>query len=342
MHAPPMHTVMLPTVMESSAQTTAGLTTNLKPYLLKLSVLQDRTKEEMVAALVAIPKEVTDDEERIWRFLVDADKWSFNIFDLDRITQGHPLYYIALYIVRQRWQDDPTLPLDMNRFKQWLLLIESNYHRTNPYHNAIHAADVTQSLYFLLTRSKIQVLDLPTDTTRSVDHFAAILSAIVHDFQHPGYTTGFMLATSEPIALRYNDSSALENFHAASSLGLLKHTEYNFLEGLAPVYAQRVRTVVISNVLATDLRVHFNTFTPFTVMLKESRTKVPLLMVYNIAIKVSDIGNPTKTWSIYTRWTDNMKEEQFRQGDEEKRRGLPLTPFADRNNCDLAKWQLVR
>ena len=37
-------------------------------------------------------------------------------------------------------------------------LIEEGYHSTNPYHNAVHAADVAQAMHCYLQENKVQPL----------------------------------------------------------------------------------------------------------------------------------------------------------------------------------------
>lgn len=38
-------------------------------------------------------------------------------------------------------------------------LIEEGYHSTNPYHNSIHATDVTQAMHCFLQEEKVKVDD---------------------------------------------------------------------------------------------------------------------------------------------------------------------------------------
>jgi len=34
---------------------------------------------------------------------------------------------------------------------------------------------------------------------------------MIHDFKHPGVNNKFMVASSDPVAIRYNDAAVLEN-----------------------------------------------------------------------------------------------------------------------------------
>ena len=68
----------------------------------------------------------------------------------------------------------------------------------NPYHNAIHAADVAQAMHcFLQQKALATALD-------KVDVMASILAAICHDLDHPGRTAVFVKASDDVIAQLYN------------------------------------------------------------------------------------------------------------------------------------------
>ena len=57
---------------------------------------------------------------------------------------------------------------------------------------------------------------------------------IIHDFGHPGLTGDFLVATSHPLALRYNDRSPLENHHASAAFTLMaERPELDAFEGLS-------------------------------------------------------------------------------------------------------------
>ena len=63
------------------------------------------------------------------------------------------------------------------------------------------------------------------------------------------------------------------------------------------------------------------------------------LLVLEMCIKLADINGPCKRRDIHVQWTNRIAEEFYEQGDEEQRLGLPISPYMDRKNAQLAKLQ---
>jgi len=59
--------------------------------------------------------------------------------------------------------------------------------------------------------------------------FILLLSSVGHDLKHPGYNNGFLVNSNDPIAIKYNDNSVLENFHAANLFKILRFQNCNIL-----------------------------------------------------------------------------------------------------------------
>lgn len=83
--------------------------------------------------------------------------------------------------------------------------------------------------YFLqISLTSIFFLLLP-----DVDIFVAIVSALIHDFDHPGVNNAFEVSSSSLRAIRHNDLSVLENHHLSSVFEIIKQTpEANIFIGL--------------------------------------------------------------------------------------------------------------
>lgn len=89
--------------------------------------------------------------------------------------------------------------------------LQASY-RDNPYHNAIHAADVTQNVYLYLSMGGAQ--DQCKITT--FDIAGLLISAASHDVDHPGHNNIFEMKSKSKLATLYNDLAILENHHAAT------------------------------------------------------------------------------------------------------------------------------
>ena len=61
--------------------------------------------------------------------------------------------------------------------------------------------------------------------------------------------------------------------------------------------------------------------------------------VLQIALKCADISNPCRPWEVSRAWSLQVSEEFYRQGDLERRLGLPVTPLCDRYVSSVSKIQ---
>lgn len=64
------------------------------------------------------------------------------------------------------------------------------------------------------------------------DIAAVVLSAAVHDYDHPGMNNPYLINTRHFLALRYNDRSVLENYHVASAFELMLKKDQNIFGNL--------------------------------------------------------------------------------------------------------------
>ncbi|CDQ60698.1 unnamed protein product [Oncorhynchus mykiss] len=279
-----------------------------------------------------------------------------------------------------------TFKIPVREFMNYFHALENGY-RDIPYHNRIHATDVLHAVWYLTTQAVPGLPNLLTDHSSDSDSDSGLLTpshightgflvskmsavmeegygclsglipslelmalyvaAAMHDYDHPGRTNAFLVATSAPQAVLYNDRSVLENHHAASAWNLfMSRPEYNFLGNLEHVEFKRFRFLVIEAILATDLKKHFDFLAEFNAKVGDDgcsgidwSNENDRLLVCQMCIKLADINGPLKHKDLHLQWTEGIVNEFYEQGDEESSLGLPISPFMDRSAPQLAKLQ---
>ncbi|KAG2424735.1 hypothetical protein HXX76_014310 [Chlamydomonas incerta] len=204
--------------------------------------------------------------DEVEALLAGAHELQFDSWALAAASGGHALSVMGFYLL-QREGLVASLRLQPVRLARLLRALEEGYPAANPYHNATHAADVLRTLSVLLRGAR-----LTTHYAHGLGLLAAYFAAIVHDHGHPGLTGDFLVATSHPLALRYNDRSPLESHHAASAFTLL--AERPDLDPFGEVSREQraaLRKQVIDMVLATDMKQHFSLLSQFEALHKARR-----------------------------------------------------------------------
>uniref|UniRef100_A0A3Q1G946 Phosphodiesterase n=1 Tax=Acanthochromis polyacanthus TaxID=80966 RepID=A0A3Q1G946_9TELE len=326
---------------------------------------------------------IMDDLEPL---MSQLNNWNFPIFTLMERTNGK-CGRILSQVSYRLFEDTglfETFKIPVKEFMNYFHALENGY-RDIPYHNRVHATDVLHAVWYLTTQAVPGLPSLITDHGSASDSdsdsgithshmgflvsktytvsedgygclsglipalelMALYVAAAMHDYDHPGRTNAFLVATSAPQAVLYNDRSVLENHHAASAWNLfMSQPEYNFLVNLDHVEFKRFRFLVIEAILATDLKKHFDFLAEFNAKVGDDPStgidwsnENDRLLVCQMCIKLADINGPLKCKDLHLQWTEGIVNEFYEQGDEESSLGLPISPFMDRAAPQLAKLQ---
>ncbi|XP_078196742.1 cGMP-inhibited 3',5'-cyclic phosphodiesterase 3B isoform X7 [Callithrix jacchus] len=286
--------------------------------------------------------------------------WNFPIFELVE-KMGEKSGRILSQVMYTLFQDTGLLEIfkiPSQQFMNYFRALENGY-RDIPYHNRIHATDVLHAVWYLTTRPIPGLQQIhngcgtgnETDSDDRINHgqiayisskscsipdesygclssnipalelMALYVAAAMHDYDHPGRTNAFLVATNAPQAVLYNDKSVLENHHAASAWNLyLSRPEYNFLLNLDHVEFKRFRFLVIEAILATDLKKHFDFLAEFNSKANdvnsngiEWRNENDRLLVCQVCIKLADINGPAKVRDLHLKWTEGIVNEFYEQ-----------------------------
>lgn len=150
-------------------------------------------------------------------------------------------------------------------FVTFMMTLEDHYVKDNPFHNSLHAADVTQSTHVLLNTPALESVFTPLEIT------AALFAACIHDVDHPGLTNQFLINSSSELALMYNDESVLENHHLAVAFKLLQNEGCDIFCNLSKKQRQTLRKMVIDMVLSTDMSKHMSLLADLKTMVETKK-----------------------------------------------------------------------
>ncbi|KAG8194807.1 hypothetical protein JTE90_017248 [Oedothorax gibbosus] len=295
-------------------------------------------------SLTQLPKygvETSMDQE-LGMLLEDCGKWGLDVFKMDLYSDRRPLTAVCYQIFRER-DLLTTFKIPSKTLLNYLMTLEDHYLKV-PYHNRIHACDVTQSVHVLLSSPALE--NVFTD----LEILATLFAAAVHDVDHPGVTNQFLVNSSSELALMYNDVSVLENHSLAVGFKLLQDESCDIFANLTRKQKQSLRKMAIDLVLATDMSKHMSLLADMKTMvetMKVAGSGVLMLDNYTERIQVlqnmihcADLSNPTKPLEIYKTWVGYIMDEFFEQGDREKAEGLDISPMCDRQNSTVEKSQV--
>jgi cAMP-specific phosphodiesterase 4 len=161
-----------------------------------------------------------------------------------------------------------------------------------------------------------------------------------------------------PIAITYNDSSVLENYHVSETFKIIIKEENNLLCKLEKEEWRLVRRRMIDCIIATDMANHAKHLNTLKAKLETfdirngknvermifpdnvAKTYENQQMVLNMCIHSADVSNPAKPAHLNKIWVEKVFIEFFNQGDLEKEKNLPVSLLCDRETTNIIKSQI--
>jgi len=329
----------------------------------------------------------------------NLSKWEFNIVEVANLTCD-PLLLVGWALLcepmaqeamersiganftkdAKSYNFSQLVTIDPRAICNFLREIERKYKFENPYHNNIHAADVTQSTHCLFQLMDEEHLKLIWDP---ITIFSLLLSATFHDVGHPGTNNIFQEHAMTPLAIQYNDEAILENMHSAVGHDLLlgenKQEEWDIFANWTQTDKVHARKIMKASILGTDMSNHFTQVEELNSLIGKVRgmaedipqdntgadqlnnkdRQILSILAHNIQcpdeleeykelvnlitkflLHAADISNPAKTEDLVKYWADGALAEFFAQGDKEKEMGLPISPLCDRDTVKRQDSQI--
>lgn len=263
-----------------------------------------------------------------------ALNWNFNSFTFDALCCGRSLTELLLHLF-DYYNLYTTFNLDIIKVLKCFRLLEFGYHSTNPYHNSVHAADVTQAMHCFIQENKIR------KHMTNLEILCSILAAVCHDLDHPGVNQSFLVATKNPLADLYRNISVLENHHWRFALCIFRESQLfdHFHADVLEDMKEQLKHLILATDIARQNE-YLKRFRELTSSQQFSMSNTnDRALVLQMALKCADLGNPCRPWMISRVWSNLICDEFYRMGQIERRLGVPLTPVCQRDKTSIAGIQ---
>ena len=273
-------------------------------------------------------------------------KPDFNIHELREIIGYNNVLPCVGEVIFHYFSLDEKI-INIKKLDNFLTSISNKYFHNVLYHNAVHAADVTQNIATYIINSNIEEKAF----TNINDILSLIVACLGHDIGHPGLNTNFLINSFDEKALTYNDNSPLENFHSAYLFKTLRNDDCNIFDKFSDLDFRTLRKRIISEILATDMAIHGKVLGVIKSKLINNPNKILISKdskhifeeqqsLFDFIVHCADIAHNAKLFHISLRWVELLTEEMWKQGDKEKNMKLPISFLCDRKNFDVPKSQV--
>ena len=232
--------------------------------------------------------------------------WDFNILNennYDQLCVTVLQYFISLVSIE-------LIGINKSDLLSYIQTIRRLY-RQNHFHNFKHAVCVTHITYMLI-KSSPSLKSLLTNS----EIFAILLSALVHDVDHPGHTNEFEINAKTHTAIKYKNISVLENHHCF--IALQKINESGLFLNVSIIDRNMINNMIIACIMATDMSLHFD-------LLDEFRDNKKGKTIGKMILHLADLSNPLRPFSISKSWAICLYKEFSDQIRLEEEMGLPIS-----------------
>mmetsp|Transcript_2707 Transcript_2707/g.6050 ORF Transcript_2707/g.6050 Transcript_2707/m.6050 type:complete len:348 (+) Transcript_2707:2-1045(+) len=279
-----------------------------------------------------------DFEDAIGKLNVDI--WDgVNVLELERAC-NEPMFQV-FFAIWQQHRIGHFVKAKKLKVQEYIKAVDNGYVKANPYHNSAHAAEVTLMTYQIwsyLSQGSFK------GYFEQVDLLVVMIAAAIHDIAHPATNNDFLIKTKSPLALRYHDTSILENFHLATAFELMRAREVSLLEhNLPSPPVTSLRRRIVDIVLATDMARHKEQVDDMGRLVSRctNRQEIDKHKLEQYIVHMADVGHPFRPVAQHQEWARRVNEEFIAQGDREKELGLTPIDMFDRDKAPpLPKNQL--
>jgi len=175
------------------------------------------------------------------------DTWDYDTLALQEASDGHALLLVGEALFEWHKLHEPC-HVDRVVLHHFLRALEACY-GDHEYHNAMHGADVALGVHHFIVKFGV------TARLTKLELLAALVGALVHDFNHPGTNNGHEVRARTERARTHTDA-ILERHHLHSTFTLLATPAFDLFGKMPADDRKLCRNLIVEMVLATDMKKH--------------------------------------------------------------------------------------
>lgn len=298
-------------------------------------IRRSEQKNRVALEVLSYHSQCTDDEFKCLRNMAlpdpipDIARFDFSPWGLEESAK--PLYVLCMFKDLFNIKDAPPEFIEMSqRFDydelcRFILTVRKNYRKV-PYHNWTHAFSVAHSVYTIIKTCDEMVFT-------PLECLALFVACLCHDLDHRGKNNSFMINSASPLAAVYS-TSTMEHHHFNMTITILQHEGHNIFKHLTSEEYKQVLGDIRHSILATDLALFFGNKDKLKKLSANGEFKWSnpehRRLCNAIVMTACDLCAVCKPFEIQAKVAEDIFEEFYEQGDEEKAHGRNPIPMMDR------------
>ncbi|RLN02244.1 hypothetical protein BBJ28_00000252 [Nothophytophthora sp. Chile5] len=276
------------------------------------------TLSELLPAIKKLSQE--DDEVPFSREIVFAHRQNepLDHWDVDTLALSSSEVAMNCGVIFRAYGFLETFRISSEKFSAFTTNV-ANYYRSNPFHSFQHAFQVMVAMHIMLRTECRRYFS-------GLEIFAMLIAALCHDIDHPGNTNDFELKVLSPMALTHNDDAVLERHHCRVTFIILNHKSAKILHHLDRERYKRVRQLIISCILATDMSKHFEKCKALEGLTRRQLSDKRAVLM-GILMHAADLSFQTLPFIQAQEWGARLLDEFQNQAMTEAELGVPTDFF---------------
>ena len=278
-------------------------------------------------------------------------------YPIEKVTEDELVWEIDPFQARTRWTVSAVLRMFLSlglvshfeiplaTLTRFVLKCRDLYHKQNPFHNWRHAWSVTHCAYMILKTSGLG------EKLRREEVLAIMISCLVHDLDHPGVSSDFLVKSGSMLALQFPTKNVLEQMHFDQARLILLEGVTDILVNLEACNKESVMWLVFKGVMSTDMGNHKRIVTSLEGRLERLTAAQPSgdagatdpscdletaydfgneedrIEIVEAIVHAADLSGQALPQAVAYEFGRRVLKEFHSQSLQEKRDNLPVTAF---------------